>query len=186
VSWTLLATHTIAFLVGIATPVAMWHYSDFAQSARTGADTARRLRRKVDEIRGLLHSILSAAESVTDSTVEFYKRLKRAVTVLDSLALKEEDLFSLRDETLHDELEAFFAAVVARIQGAATELVPALNTGDLARPESPGRQNLAKFIYAVGQLDIPASSRLIEKLGRLSSWSGFARHRVAASRAAKR
>jgi hypothetical protein len=160
----------------------MWHYSDFAQTTRAGADTARRLRRKVDDILGLLHPILTAAKKTSDSSVALYQRLIRADVVIEGMTLADEDLFAIRDNELHDELEAFFAAVAGRVRGGHMNLIPTLDRGDLAVPESPGRKDLAKLVYAIGELDIPACKRISQRLESLSSWSGMARNRLATRR----
>jgi len=182
VNWTLVGTHALAFLAGLATPILMWHYRDFAETTRAGADNARRLRRKVDEILGLIHPILTAAKNTSDSSVELYRSLIRADAVIEGMALSDEDLFALRDDTLHEELEAFFVAIAARIRGGHMNLVPLLNRGDLAQPESQGRKDLANLIYAIAELDIPACKRFGERLGSLSTWSGMARNRLSARR----
>jgi hypothetical protein len=58
----LISSNVVAFIIGMAGP---WHYSDFASTTRAGADTARRLRRKINEIRSLLFHILKAAEKTS-------------------------------------------------------------------------------------------------------------------------
>jgi hypothetical protein len=163
----------------------MWHYSDFAETTRAGADTARRLRRKVVDILGVLHPVLTAAQKTSDSSVALYQQLIRADVVIEGMALAKEDLFGLRDDKLHDELEAFFAAVAGRVRGGHMDLIPMLNRGDLAEPESAGRNDLAKLIYAIGELDIPACKRISQRLESLSSWSGMARNRLATRRRGK-
>ena len=172
----LAATHSIAFVAGQVVP---WHYGDFASTTREGADTARRLRRKVSEIRVWLYHILRAAEKTTEETVHLYRTFISADRALEALEFNAEDLFNLRDERLHDEIEAFYAAVHGRVVGGHMDTIPALNKGgDLSNPESAGTKTLSDLKYAVGHLDIPACDRLLKRLDAISSWYGFARHRV--------
>jgi len=185
VDWSPVATHVAAFLVGLVAPVLVWHYSDFARTTRVAADTARRLCRGVNEIRGALKLVLTAAKATSDSTVDLYARLLRADSTIEALDFSDQGLFSLRDDRLQDEIEACIGAVAGRVRSGYTDLIPMLNRGELTRHESIGRKELEELIHAIGDADIPACTRLIAMLGERSSWVGCARHRIATHRRGK-
>ncbi len=157
-----------------------WHYSDFAATCRRGADASRRMRRCLDDALGAIHPVVRAAERLTDSTVALYLRLDRAHRVCGTLEALD-DLFELRDNRLETELEACRAAIVGRVRWGLFDIIPALNQpGALDDPESAGRRSLEILITAMRDADIRACQRLIERLTAMSSWPGFARHRLLA------
>lgn len=172
----LIGSNIAAFIIGMAGP---WHYTDFASTTRSGADTAHRLHRKIKEIRLMLYHVLKSAKGTTESTTDLYKAFIGSHRALESLELDAEDSFTLRDEKLHDEIEAFFASVRGRVFGGHMDIIPALNRGgSLTDPDSMAAKELANLKYALEELDIPACDRLLKTLATISSWPGFARHRL--------
>jgi len=182
--WPILAvTHAIAFIAGYALP---WHYADFAGTCRVGADTARRIRRGLEDLLGAIHLAARAAQEVTDSSVKLYQRLSAADRASESFQELGIDRLLLRDDALEQEIDAVFVAIHARVRWGHTSVVPALNKpGALEDPESEGRKMLATLIAALGDADVPACKRMIQKLKPLSNWTGFASHRLKNLRAGR-